>query len=61
VLFSAVLSRGQTRSFTGRRLELTLGAPHNLEATLNGRPVPRMPDRTSTGLLVGGRLEFTPL
>lgn len=61
VLFAGILAEGQRRSFSGRRLELTLGAPNNVDAKLNGKSVTNFPDGTSTAVLAEGRLEFAPI
>lgn len=61
VLFAGLLAQGQRRDFSGRRLELTLGAPNNVDATLNGKGVPNFPEGSSTAVLAGGRLQFTPI
>jgi transcriptional regulator with XRE-family HTH domain len=43
-VFSGILEAGERARFVGRRLWIRLGAPWNLTATLNGKPI-SLPDR----------------
>ncbi len=61
VLYAGTLVQGQTRTFTGRTLELTLGAPGNVDATVNGKAVRNFPQGASTVVLTDGRLTSTPI
>jgi cytoskeleton protein RodZ len=45
-LHEGTLEQGQTLRFAGRRLWIRLGAPSNLEASVNGAPA-RLPDDTA--------------
>jgi cytoskeleton protein RodZ len=45
-LHEGTLEQGQSLSFAGKRLRIRLGAPSNLEASLNGAPA-RLPDDTA--------------
>jgi hypothetical protein len=48
-LYERTLEPGQSARFAGRRLWVRIGAPWNLDATLNGKPL-QLP--TATGDLV---------
>ncbi len=61
VLYTGTLVQGQTRRFSGRTLELTLGAPENIDARLRGKPVRDFPQGSSTVVLTDGRLRSTPI
>lgn len=43
ILYDAVLAQGRTVSLFGARLWIRLGAAENVDLTLNGRPVERLP------------------
>jgi helix-turn-helix protein/uncharacterized protein DUF4115 len=45
-LYEGSLEEGQSRRFAGRRLWIRLGAPQNLEASVNGAPA-NLPDDTA--------------
>ncbi|MFN2468041.1 MAG: DUF4115 domain-containing protein [Gaiellaceae bacterium] len=38
VLYSGILARGQARTFRGKRLWIRLGAPENVDATIDRKP-----------------------
>lgn len=54
-LFEAVLARGQTLRYTRSRLWIRVGAPTNLDATLNGNAV-QLPDGTASVIATGDRI-----
>lgn len=58
-LYYALLEKGASVRLVGRRLWLRLGAPGNLAATLNGRPLP-LPAQTGNVLVSRGRLRVEP-
>ena len=55
VLFEGVLARGRSAAFEGDRLTLRVGAPENLDAALDGEPLPR-PDGTADVVVEAGRI-----
>ena len=54
VLYENTLTRGHSASFARPRLWIRLGAPGNVSATLNGRPIEGLP-RNPTNILVSPR------
>ena len=51
VLYEGVLTRGDARTFTGKKLWVRLGAAENLDVTLNGRRVDNLPQGTADVLV----------
>ncbi len=51
VLYEGVLTRGDARTFTGKKLWVRLGAAQNLDVTLNGRRVDNLPQGTADVLV----------
>jgi hypothetical protein len=51
VLYEGVLTRGDARTFTGKKLWIRLGAAQNLDVTLNGRRVDNLPEGTADVLV----------
>ncbi len=58
-VFQGILVQGERRRFTGS-LWIRLGAPWNVDARLNGRPVPLPLDRVGNVLVRSGRLQVEP-
>ena len=58
VLYEGLLQEGASLRFARRRLWVRIGAPWNLLATLNGRPVQGLP--AETGNLLVTRAEVIP-
>ena len=56
VLYQNILTRGHRVSFARPRLWIRLGAPGNVSATLNGRPIESLPrNEHPTNILVSPR------
>jgi hypothetical protein len=52
VLYEKTLAQGEKISFTGRQLWIRLGAPANVDLTVNGRRAARFPDNHPRNVLV---------
>lgn len=57
ILYDAVLAQGRTVSLFGARLWIRLGAAENVDLTLNGRPVERLPAGPLDLVATRGRLQ----
>jgi Domain of unknown function (DUF4115) len=57
VVYEGLLAEGDTLRVTGRRLWVRMGAPWNLEAHLNGRPLRRLPADTANVIVTRSGLK----
>lgn len=58
LVYAGTLAQGDSRSFSAKRLWIELGAPHTLDAVLDGKPVTNLPRNTATVIATRDGIEL---